>query len=162
MTNTAPAVELPFSRLFSQFMRTWNYRPTTSWDHIFNPQFFINANPDDVAVENDVLGEVGSYGNQLGTIIDALAVVVSNMANIELLPADRRALDRFRELVDGVNVVVARHRLGKDHSLTKAEIDDFAERLGRLRRDDPATGRLVTEQLRQVVSGDGGTPQTSG
>jgi len=159
MTSPGPAVDLPFGRLFSQFMRTWNYRPVTSWDHIFNPQFFINANPDDAAVENDVLGQVGSYGNQLGTIIDALGVVIANMAKTDLLPADRRALDRFSELADGVQAVVARHRPAHDHGLTRAETDTFIERLGKLQRDDPATARVVTEQLRLAVRGAGGSAE---
>lgn len=66
MANSTPAAEPPFSRLFSQFLRTWNYRPTTSWDHLFNPQFFINSNPGDVAVENDVLSQVGEHSLDRG------------------------------------------------------------------------------------------------
>ncbi len=62
MANSTEPAALPLSRLFSQFLRTWNYGPTTTWDHVFNPQFFINSNPDDAAVENDVLSQVGSYG----------------------------------------------------------------------------------------------------
>jgi hypothetical protein len=158
MANSTSAFELPFSRLFSQFMRTWNYRPTTSWDHFFNPQFFINSNPDDVAVENDVLAEVGSYGKQLGTIIDALGVVVSKLDKAALLPDDQAALDRFRELAVGVDAVVSKHRPGDTHALTTAETDDFVDRLGRLRRQDPAGAQVVTDRLRQALD----TPATSG
>jgi ABC-type transporter Mla subunit MlaD len=158
MSNDPIAAELPLSRLFSQFLRTWNYRPVTSWDHFFNPQFFINSNPGDVAVENDVLAQVGSYGQQLGTIIDALSVVAANVAKGDLLPADRRALDRLSELADGVNAVVARHRPSRARGLTTAEIDDFAGRLDRLRRDDPAAGQAATERLGQVAGNGAGTP----
>jgi hypothetical protein len=153
MSNDPFAGELPLSRLFSQFLRTWNYRPVTSWDHFYNPQFFINSNPGDVAVENDVLREVGSYGLQLGTIIDALRVVVSTLKIDDLLPADRRALDRLNDLADGVNAAVARHRPSRDHGLTMAEVDNFAERLDRLRRHDPAAGQAATERLGQVLGG---------
>src|ERR1700730_8298883 len=125
MAISTPVAEFPFSRLFSQFLRTWNYRPTTSWDHFFNPQFFINSNPDDVAVENDVLGQVGSYGKQLGTIIDALGVVVSKLAKTDLSAGDERALDRLQDLTDNVNTVVARHRPDRDRPLTTADTDEF-------------------------------------
>src|ERR1700716_3295598 len=109
MSNDPFAGELPLSRLFSQFLRTWNYRPVTSWDHFYNPQFFVNSNPGDVAVENDVLREVGSYGLHMGMILDALRVDVSTLKIDDLLPADRRALDRLNDLADGVNAAVARH-----------------------------------------------------
>jgi len=151
MANSTSAFELPFSRLFSQFLRTWNYRPTTSWDHFFNPQFFINSNPDDVAVENDVLAEVGSYGKQLGMIIDALGVVVSTMAKADLLPADQEALDRFKQLAAGVDAAVAKHRPGGDHALTTADTEDFVERLSRLRGHDPAAADAVAQRLREAL-----------
>ena len=162
MANSTGAFELPFSRLFSQFMRTWNYRPTTSWDHFFNPQFFINSNPDDVAVENDVLAQVGSYGKQLGTIIDALGVVVSQLAKADLLPADQEALDRFKDLAIGVDAVVAKHRPSDDHALTTADTDDFVDRLSRLRGQDPATADVVTARLRKVLDGAADQPSAIG
>ena len=149
MTNSA--ADLPFSRLFSQFMRTWNYRPATSWDHVFNPQFFINSNPDDVAVENDVLSQVGSYGKQLGTIIDALGVVVSKLAATQLTTEDQRVIDRFHELSDDVSTVVARHRPDRDRPLTTADTEEFLDRLERLRHDTPAAAEPVTELLRKAV-----------
>ena len=152
MANSTVGPDLPFSRLFSQFLRTWNYRPTTSWQHFFNPQFFINSNPDDVAVENDVLAQVGSYGKQLGTIIDALGVVVSRLAKTDLTAGDRLALDRLKDLTDDVNKVVAKHRPDRDRPLTTADTDEFLARLDRLRQDDPAEARAVTDRLRTVVS----------
>jgi hypothetical protein len=149
MTNSG--ADLPFSRLFSQFMRTWNYRPTTSWDHVFNPQFFINSNPDDVAVENDVLSQVGSYGKQLGTIIDALGVVVSKLAATQLTGEDQRVIDRFHELSDDVGAVVARHRPERNRPLTTADTQEFLDRLERLHHDTPAAAEPVTELLRKAV-----------
>src|SRR5260221_9936394 len=151
MANSSSSPDLPFSRLIPQFLRTWNYRPATSWEHFFNPQFFINSNPDDVAAENDVLAQVGSYGKQLGTIIDALGVVVAKLAETDLAAGDRRALERFKDLTDDVDKVVAKHRPDRDRPLTTADTDDFLERLDRLRQDDPAEARAVTDRLRKVV-----------
>jgi hypothetical protein len=155
MANSNGAAALPFSRLFSQFLRTWNYGPTTTWDHVFNPQFFINSNPDDAAVENDVLSQVGSYGKQLGTIIDALGVALAAMPKSELSAGDQRAVDRFKDMADDVNTVVDRYRPDRDRALTTADADDFLDRLDRLRLDDPAAAQAVTEQLRKVVDDAG-------
>jgi hypothetical protein len=151
MANSTAPFELPFSRLFSQFLRTWNYRPTTTWDHVFNPQFFINSNPGDAAVENDVLAEVGSYGKQLGTIIDALGVVLSKLADTDLLPADREALARFQDLAAGVDAAVAKHRPGHQGALTTADTEVFVERLNRLRRQDPTSAAVIIERLRALL-----------
>jgi hypothetical protein len=151
MTTSPATTEDPFPQLFSQFLRTWNYRPVTSWRDFFNPQFIINSNSGDAAVENDVLAEVGSYGKQLGTIIDALNVVISASKLDDLLPADQRALDRLRALTIGVNGVVARHRPSRDHALTTADVGDFLDRLQALARDNPAAARAVGEQLTKGV-----------
>jgi hypothetical protein len=151
MANPIPAAALPFSRLFSQFLRTWNYRPTTTWDHVFNPQFFINSNPDDAAVENDVLSQAGSYGKQLGTIIDALGVALAKISRSDLSAGEQRAVDRFLDLADKVNTVVEQHRPARDRALTTADADDFLDRLDRLRLDNPTAAQAVTEQLRKVV-----------
>jgi hypothetical protein len=151
MTTGIATTEDPLSQLFSQFLRVWNYRPVTSWRDFFNPQFIINANSGDAGVENDVLAAVGSYGKQLGTIMDALHVVISDSKFDDLLPADRRALDRFQSLREGVDAVVARHRPNGDHDLTEAEVGDFLDRLRVLGREDPAAARAVCDQLSKGV-----------
>ena len=117
MTTSPATTEDPFSQLFSQFLRFWNYSPDTSWKDFFNPQFIINSNTSDAPVENDVLASVGSYGKQLGIIMDALNVVISASTFDDLLPADRRALDRFRSLRNDVDGVVVRHRPAGHHEL---------------------------------------------
>jgi hypothetical protein len=150
--TTSPATtEDPFSQLFSQFLRVWNYRPVTSWQDFFNPQFIINSNTGDAAVENDVLATVGSYGKQLGTILDALNVVISASNFDNLPPADQRALDRVQSLRRDVATVVVRHRPNSDHDLTTAEVVDFLDRLHTLGREDPAAARAVCEQLSNGV-----------
>jgi hypothetical protein len=155
MTTSRATTEDPFSQLFSQFLRVWNYRPVTSWRDFFNPQFIINANTGDAAVENDVLASVGSYGKQLGTIMNALSVVISASKFDDLLPTDQHALDRFQTLQEGVDTVVARHRSNIDHDLTKTEVADFIDRLRALERKDPARARAVCEQLSNGVQSVG-------
>ena len=150
---TAPSKpENPFSQLFSQFLRTWNYRPVTSWDDFFNPQFFINSNVEDAPVENDVLHEVGSYGKQLGTIIAALNVVIAKATLDHLSPSEQQAIDRFRSLTRGVDAVVARHRPSWDQALSPADVSEFLDRLRALDRDDPAAARVIGRQVAETVS----------
>ena len=102
-----------------------------------------------------MLASVGSYGKQLGIIMDALNVVISASTFDDLLPADRRALDRFRSLRNDVDGVVVRHRPAGHHELTGAEVADFLERLRALEREDPATARSVYGQLAKVVTAHG-------
>jgi hypothetical protein len=51
----------------------WNYLPRTSW---FSHFITINNNTQDAPIEEHVLGEVGSYGLQLGEILDAMTVLI--------------------------------------------------------------------------------------
>ena len=52
---------------FSNFLRFWDYRPSTQWlDHFIT----VNWNAGDAGVERHVLGEVGSYGYQLSRILE--------------------------------------------------------------------------------------------
>lgn len=151
MASDTATTNDPFSQLFSQFLRVWNYRPVTSWRDFFNPQFIIDSNTGDVGVENDVLATVGSYGKQLGTIMDALHVVISASKLNDLLPADQRALDRFQSLRKDVDAVVTRNRPNRDHGLTEAEVTEFLDRLQALGREDPSAARAVGEQLSKGV-----------
>ncbi len=151
MASDTATTNDPFSQLFSQFLRVWNYRPVTSWRDFFNPQFIINSNTGDVGVENDVLATVGSYGKQLGTIMDALQVVISASKLDDLLPADQQALDRFQSLRKDVDAVVARNRPNHDHGLTEGEVAEFLDRLQALGREDPSAARAVGEQLSKGV-----------
>jgi hypothetical protein len=160
VTTSANPRQDPLSQVLSQFLRVWNYRPVTSWDDFFNPQFVINANSGDAAVENDVLAQVGSYGKQLGVIIDALSLVISTIAFNRLLPSERQVLDRFETLRDQVNKVVAQHQPLADRTLTTADVTDFLSRLQVLGHDDPAAAQTIGEQLTDAVRGLGDATPT--
>src|SRR5256885_9459969 len=66
--NSSQGIAFPFQDAFKYFM----IDPTTNWQRFYNPQFYINCNTGDVDVENAVLREVGSYGMQLGRILDVI------------------------------------------------------------------------------------------
>ena len=144
----------PFQDLF----RNFTIEPRTNWERFINPQFYVTLNSGDLEVENRVLKRVGSYGKQLGRIIDALNVVIAHMPPDALAPElltseERRALDKFHELRTGVNTAVAEVR-GPEPEGVSVGVERLLAELQALARTDPAThGRLVA-RLREAVSPD--------
>ncbi len=90
--NRMNEVNFPFENL----MR--NFSPMTSWKKFFNPQFYFTYNTGDEDIENHVLEEVGSYGKQLGRIIDVLDVFVDGVPIGTLTPEQLEAIVEFRKL----------------------------------------------------------------
>lgn len=97
---TADASTNPFEALFmpfASFLRTWNYQPVTSW---FDNFITINANTKDAAVEQHVLGEVGSYGYQINRLLDAVNLLVGRLELSTLSAEDQRIVVRVADLAD--------------------------------------------------------------
>lgn len=92
-SNPLSMFQLPFTTLFPNFLRTWNYVPRTQWLSHF---ITINQNGNDAEVEQHVLGEVGSYGKQLGQILAALDVLIAHAEK----PADPLTHDEITKLGD--------------------------------------------------------------
>lgn len=130
--------------------------PQTSWDRFFNPQFMINFNSTDAAVENHVLHRVGSYGSQISTILDVLAVLVAQLPKGDLTPEDRRAVDKFEDLVDGAHRAVAEVRGDRRHAVTTGEVDRLVAELHSLARSDPSAHQKLVERLRPAIDGPAG------
>jgi hypothetical protein len=83
---------------FGNFLRTWDYRPVTSW---FD-NFTINLNSHDAELEEHVLGNVGSYGLQLSRILDAVNLLVSELDLDRLTPEQQRVVVRLEDLAEDV------------------------------------------------------------
>ena len=95
--------ELPFAN----FLRYWDYRPNTQWlDHFIT----VNWNAGDADVEQHVLGEVGSYGYQLGRILDAVNLLVGQLKLTELSPEQQKVVVRLQDLADQANRAVKEYR----------------------------------------------------
>ena len=92
--NSSQGIAFPFQDAFKYFM----IDPMTNWQRFYNPQFYINCNTGDVDVENAVLREVGSYGMQLGRILDVIDVLVARLPQDELTPQERGVLYQFHTL----------------------------------------------------------------
>ena len=92
---------------FTNFLRAWDYRPVTSW---FEHFITINWNGQDADVERHVLGEVGSYGHQLGRILDAVDLLVHELDLARLGPEQQRIVVRLEDLAASARRSVAEYR----------------------------------------------------
>lgn len=84
----------PFQQVFRNF---WNM-PITSWQRFFNPQFIFNYNAGDVGIESHVLGRAGSYGKQMGVLLDAVDLLITRARLENLSEAEQQTLDALRLL----------------------------------------------------------------
>ena len=130
---------------FSPFRQTvdhfWNM-PITNWNRFFNPQFVLNYN--DVGVENHVLSRVGSYGSQLSTLINMIAILRDQ------LPADLNAEQKstvkaFERLCEKSREAVAEYRGG---DIVKS--DEILAQLMKLKSEDEAQFEIVRRSLAQM------------
>jgi hypothetical protein len=140
------AIGFPLQNVFEQWVT-----PQTSWDRFFNPQIFVSLNSGDARVENHVLRKAGSYGKQLGRILDVLDVLVARLPANELTPAERRAVDAFRDLSEQVDAAVADYRGPRQKTPTLDEVDRLLGRLADLKHSDAAAHRLLLDRLRHGI-----------
>jgi len=128
------ATGFPFQQAFEHFM----IAPQTTWDRFFNPQIFVSLNSGDAAVENHVLRKAGSYGKQLGRILDTLDVLVARLPGVDGAVEDYRGPSRgaptladLERLLDGLE------------DLKRTQPSAYQSLLGRLRRgvDESAADR---------------------
>jgi hypothetical protein len=99
--------QLPFANFFPDFLKTWNYDPRTQW---FNRFITINNNVNDAPAEASVLKNVGSYGLQLGQILDALDVLVAHTDTKEMSLEDQTKLGKVVELRAATKAAVKPYR----------------------------------------------------
>jgi hypothetical protein len=139
----------PIAFPFAEFLIS----PRTTWTRFFNPQFFITYNSADAAIENYVLSRAGSYGKQLGTLLDALDVVVRHLP--DTLPSDdRRAIDEFAAL--RVKVEDAKREFRADQGQgSDVDVDRVLADLARLRRTDPDAHAAAVKRLSAGLTGGG-------
>lgn len=145
----------PIAYPFADFL----INPQTSWSRWFNPQLFISLNSTDAPIENHVLSRVGSYGKQLGVLLDVADVLVARLPSDGLTPAERRAVTALADLRDDVEEAKSEFR-GEpvEADVTRGEVDRLLANLDDLRRRDPDTHRELTGRLRAALdtSGHGG------
>jgi hypothetical protein len=142
----------PF-KLVEEFWYNFVYYPSTNWERAFsfNPQFHFGSNTQDVAIEHHVLERVGSYGKQLGCLIDMLGVLADRLPAERLNRHEQYVLERFRELAQEVDVAVADYR-GEGDALTPHAMERMLSELSALRHTNPTLYRRYAEQIEQTLA----------
>lgn len=144
-----PPVAFPFAEFLIS--------PRTTWTRFFNPQFFITYNDGDAEIENYVLSRAGSYGKQLGTVLDALDVVVRRVPADTLTAAERRVFDELAGLRERVDRAKDDFRGDRDAADRSADaVDRVLAQLADLERTDPAAHAALVERLRAGLPDDAG------
>jgi hypothetical protein len=145
-----PRFQLPFQQAFENFM----INPQTNWERFFNPQFFISLNSADANVENNVLRQVGSYGKQLGKILDVLELVVARLPD-NLTPREQLVVAQFQDFAQRVDAAVADYRGSREEGLSLSDIDRLIDGLQSLARSNPVAHRTFVERLQNALAAEG-------
>jgi hypothetical protein len=105
--ESPPSLVETFLSPFTNFLRSWDYRPVTSW---FEHFVTINWNSGDADIEEHVLGEVGSYGLQLARLLEAVDLLVGELDLGRLTPEQQRIVVRVEDLAASAKRAVREYR----------------------------------------------------
>jgi len=125
--STQQSGGFPFGDIIQRTLETFN---PGYWLGFFSPNItnIFGNNTEDIDTEKHVLQEVGSYGKQLGIIIDMLDIWVDHDLPSKLTPEEQLAVAEFRTLSDGVQKAVEAIEGPKGRRMTTA-IDNLAARV---------------------------------
>jgi len=114
---------------------------------------------DDPALEQRIVGEVASYGRQLGRVIDALCVVVEALPRDGLTTSQRATLGKFTDLAAEIAAVKTETKAAR---VTEPEIARMITDIESLRGSDPPLYRRLTGRLQAAFPPEPGrtTPRT--
>ena len=124
--ESSPSLVETFLSPFTNFLRSWDYRPVTSW---FEHFVTINWNSGDADIEEHVLGEVGSYGLQLARVLEAVDLLVGELDLSRLTPEQQRIVVRVEDLASSAKRAV---RLYRGQSVDPASAPNRGEILPRV------------------------------
>jgi hypothetical protein len=140
MSNAIDSFFSPFRQTVDHF---WNM-PVTNWGRFFNPQFTLNYN--DVGVENHVLSQVGSYGSQLSTLIDIIAVLRKDLPE-DLSAQQKCAVKEFDRLCEDSKRAVVEYRGGTG----SMQGDQILALLEKLKSDDKDEFDSIRKKIAQLI-----------
>ena len=101
-------LRLPLSGDVTQTINPWTWLFYTAGSQYG----FINinlGNAGDPALEQKILGDVGTYGRQIGRIGDALRVLLDHVKLDGLSPAESEAIGALRRQLDDVDRLKRKH-----------------------------------------------------
>lgn len=140
MSNVIDSFLSPFQQTIDHFYNM----PVTNWARFFNPQFTLNYN--DVGVENHVLSQVGSYGSQLSTLIDMIALLRKDLPD-NLSAQQKVAVKEFDRLSEDSKRAVAEYRGGG----STVQGDQILGMLEKLKSDDKEGFDSIKKKIAQLI-----------
>jgi DNA repair ATPase RecN len=99
-----------------------------------------------------VLSQVGSYGKQIGQIIDVLNILASRLPKERLTAQERETLQDFHALSKQVDSAVTAVKGPKSKGITLSDIDQLVDQLADLEHSDQSAYRLLVEHIQQAIS----------
>lgn len=106
----------------------------------------------DRTVEAHVLDFVGSYGKQLGCVIESISVLVSHIDHKDLTPAEEDAVYKFRELARNAREAVSEFRGKAAHEdATLAAMDTWVGAIAALRTSTPVAYARLSSRIRDAL-----------
>lgn len=139
-----------------------NYRPITTYlsaalSGALSQIGFINiyeTNTDHAALEQNIIGEVGSYGRQLGWVIDALQVVCRrlDLEHNQLNSDDEKAVGAFNKLADDIAKAKREQMIKYRGPLTQEEIDKLAKKINEEHPivSSEEAAKIITDTLKVI------------
>ena len=145
--------------LFSPF-KYFSVAPVTDWQRFINPQFNITVNQGDASVENHVLATVGSYGKQIGRMQEVLDILIAQMSRDRLTAVQSRSVEKYRELRADVVAAVEAAKPGDDETASEQDVEDWIDRLAKLRDDDPVEFQRLAGVIGHFLATGGKAPSS--
>ncbi|HKM62731.1 MAG TPA: hypothetical protein VJY39_09600 [Acidisphaera sp.] len=124
-------VQMPFQSFLPQ-LENFTYFPFTSWEkfweQFFSPRFYFGCNVSDAETERHVLDQVGSYGSQLNTVLDAMQVLVRRLDGPKpLTDSERARITALVDLMERADDAAAQFQ-GKPRQMIPAVLSEWIQR----------------------------------
>jgi hypothetical protein len=142
-------IRMPWSGDVAQTINPWTWWLRATFGQIG----FINVNETDSgdpALEQRIVGEVASYGRQLGWISEALEIVLRHAKYADLSAEEQDSLTQFKRMLVHIDAIKA----GAQRDDGRAEIDRLVRAIETLKRTDRVRFDAVAERLRPLVAAE--------
>lgn len=139
----------PFNQIFEKFVN----QPVTDWSNFYSPNVVFQYNPEDQALEQHVLAEVGSYGRQLGLVIDMIQLIRSQLpiATAALSDSERTLVTQFDTLAKDVDNAITDFRGKQKIPATDpkdVQVDELIAQINLLKAHNDSRLQQVADALR--------------
>jgi hypothetical protein len=147
------------SSLFGAFLSALNlgkfvYFPSTVWEPLFKPQLSLfnifAGNPEDTAVEEEVLHRVGSYGSQLSTLLAAVEMLCDRVPPETQSALEARTVQKLKRLNRESKEAVALYK-GEFNS---NDADRFLDYLAKIKEKNPPLFAALARRLGVITKGE--------